>query len=63
MKSSNPEPVLYTVEVLLLRGIVTEEFAEKNPHVSRTIQIKSTQTLENLHYAIFKAFNRGDEHM
>lgn len=51
------------MEVALLNGPITESFAKKNPEVVRTIQIRSDQTLEALHKAIFKAFDRFDEHM
>jgi hypothetical protein len=54
---------LYTLEVFLLSGPITEEFARKNPEISRTIQIRGDQTLEDLHHAIFDAFDRRDEHM
>ena len=54
---------LYTLEVYLYDGPVSEEFAEANPVVSRTIEIRGSQTLERLHLAIFEAFDRWDEHM
>jgi hypothetical protein len=54
---------LYTLEVLFLAGPVTEKFAKKNPVVSRTIQIRGDQTLEDLHHAIFDAFGRWEEHL
>ena len=54
---------LYTLEVFITSGPITEKFAEKNRVVSRTIQIRGDQTLEQLHAAIFAAFDRGDEHM
>ena len=54
---------LYTLDVFIIGGQITEQFAEKNPEVSRTIQIRGDQTLEYLHYAIFDAFDRFDEHM
>jgi hypothetical protein len=54
---------LYTLEVFLISGPITEGFARKNPEVSRTIQIRGDQTLEDLHRAIFDAFDRWDEHM
>src|SRR5437762_10819730 len=54
---------LYTLEVFLLSGPITEKFAKKNPVVSRTIQIRGDQTLEDLHQAIFDAFGRWEEHM
>jgi hypothetical protein len=54
---------LYTLKVSLLSGPVMEAFAEKNPVVSRTIQIKGDQTLADLHDAIYDAFDRDDEHL
>ena len=54
---------LYTLEVFLLRCPITEQFAKKNPVISRTIQIRGDQTLQDLHHAIFDAFGRSDEHM
>ena len=40
---------LYTPDVFLLSGPITKKFAKKNPVVSRTIQIRGDQTLEDLH--------------
>jgi hypothetical protein len=54
---------LYTLEVFIISGPVTEKFARKNPVVSRTIQMRGDQTLEDLHHAIFDAFDRFDEHL
>src|SRR5436190_14742791 len=54
---------LYTLEVFLLSGQITDKFAKKNPVVSRTIQIRGDQTLEDLHDAIFNAFDRWENHM
>jgi hypothetical protein len=55
---------VYTLEVFLFSGgRMTEKFAKQNPVVSRTIQIRGDQTLEDLHNAIFSAFGRWDEHM
>jgi hypothetical protein len=66
-KASQPtEPgtvKLYTLDVFIVSGPVTEKFAKKNPVMSRTIQIRGDQTLEDLHHAIFDAFDRFDEHM
>ena len=31
---------LYTLEVFLISGPITEKFAKKNPEISRTIQIR-----------------------
>ncbi len=52
---------LYTLEVWLYEGPVTEEFAEANPVVSRTIEIRADQTLGQLHRAIFEAHDRWDD--
>ncbi len=54
---------LYTLEVFLLSGPIAEKFAKKNPVVSRTIQIRGDQTLEDLHDAIFDTFGRFDHHI
>ena len=54
---------VFTLDVFLLSGPVSEEFAKKNPVISRTIQIRGNQTLEQLHDAIFWAFEREEEHM
>ncbi|HUY36859.1 MAG TPA: plasmid pRiA4b ORF-3 family protein [Pirellulales bacterium] len=56
-------PRLYTMEVFLRSGPLVEKFVKKNPVISRTIQIRGDQTLEDLHHAIFAAFGRWDEHM
>jgi Plasmid pRiA4b ORF-3-like protein len=54
---------LYTLEVFIISGPVSEKFVKKNPEMSRTIQIRGDQTLEDLHHAIFDAFDRWDEQM
>jgi hypothetical protein len=54
---------LYTLEIFFIGGPVTEKFIEKNPVVSRTIEIRGDQTLQNLHRIIFEAFDREEEHM
>jgi hypothetical protein len=54
---------LYTLDVFVIGGPVTEKFLKRNPEISRTIQIRGDQTLEELHHAIFEAFDRFDEHM
>jgi hypothetical protein len=53
---------VYTLEVFLLRGPITEKFTKKNRVVSRTILIRGDQTLEDLNHAIFDAFGRWEEH-
>lgn len=60
-KSKKGSDKLYTLAVFLIGGPVTKEFEGKE--VSRTIQIKGSQTLEDLHRIIFKAFNRWEEHL
>ena len=52
---------LYTLEVVLAEGPVSEEFLEQNPDVSRTIQVRGDQTLQELHEAILAAFDRKDD--
>lgn len=52
---------LYTFEVSIIEGPVTKAFAKANPVISRTIEIRGLQTLEQLHRAIFNAFDRWDD--
>jgi hypothetical protein len=52
---------LYTLVVYLTGGQISGEYEGKT--ISRTIQIRGDQTLEDLHRAIFEAFNRFDEHL
>ncbi len=52
---------LYTLDVKLVSGPVSERFLEENPVVSRSIQLRGDQTLEDLHDAIFTAFDREDD--
>jgi hypothetical protein len=54
---------LYTLDVFIINGPMTRNFVKKNRVISRTIQIRGDQTLEDLHHAIFYAFDREDEHM
>lgn len=54
---------LFTLEVYVISGPMTEKFVKKNKVICRTIQIRGDQTLEDLHRAIFDAFDREDEHM
>jgi len=61
--SEQGKPQLYTLAVFLLSGPITEAFGKKNPEISRTIQIRGDQTLEDLHNAIFNAYDRFDAHM
>ena len=52
---------IYRLQVYLIGGPVPEKFAGQE--ISRTIEIRGDQTLEDLHHAIFDAYNRFDEHM
>lgn len=54
---------LLTIEVRISRGPMTEEFCQANPICARVIAIRSDQTLNELHCAIFDAFDRYDEHL
>ncbi|MGF1513731.1 MAG: plasmid pRiA4b ORF-3 family protein [Elainellaceae cyanobacterium] len=54
---------LYVLDVRIIDGLLTEDFIEENPEVSRTIQIKGSQTLKALHDILFKAFDREEEHL
>jgi hypothetical protein len=54
---------LYEIEIALLEGPISRTFVKRNPHVTRTIQIRGDQALEALHEAIFQAFDRFEEHM
>ena len=50
---------VYTLDVFIISGQISEKFAKKNPVISRTIQIRGDQTLKDLHHAIFDAFGAG----
>ena len=64
MINAKPQrPRLYTLEVFIIGGPISEKFPKRNPVISRTIQIRGDQTLEDLHHAIFDAFDRWEEHM
>jgi hypothetical protein len=54
---------LFKLDVFIISGPMTEEFLKNNKVVSLTIQICGEQTLEELHDAIFDAFDREEEHM
>ena len=56
-----PPANLYVVSVFLMAGPVSEKFANKE--IRRDIEIRGDQTLEQLHQAIFAAFDRFDEHL
>lgn len=52
---------LYVLDVYLKGGPIGPKFARKE--ISRVIEIRGDQTLEHLHDAIFKAYDRWDEHL
>jgi hypothetical protein len=54
-------PRLYTLKVHLMDD--RKKFAPRRPRVYRIIQIRGNQTLESLHFAIFNAYDRHDEHL
>jgi Plasmid pRiA4b ORF-3-like protein len=49
------------VWVFIRSGPLGEKFANKE--ISRMIEIRGDQTLEQLHRAIFEAYNRWEEHL
>lgn len=57
------KPQLYAFEVFLASGPVSEAFVEKNPVISRSIEMPGNQTFADLHEAIFDAYDREEEHM
>jgi len=54
---------LFTLEVCVISGPMTQKFIKKNKVICRAVQICGDQTLKDLHYAIFDAFGREDQHM
>jgi len=62
-KAGAATAALYTLKVSAIRGPATREFVKRNPVVSRTIEIPGEYALAALHSAIFKAFDRYDEHL
>ena len=51
------------LDVFIISGLIAAEFARRNKVISRTIQICGEQKLEDLHRAIFAAFDREEDHM
>ena len=62
-RTAGSDRKLYTLDVSIMSGPMTESFLKKNKIVSRTLQIRGDQTLAELHRAIFDAFDREEEHM
>jgi hypothetical protein len=57
------DPRLFTLDVHLIDGPMTEAFVKKNKKVIRRIEMRGDQTLAELHEAIYAAFDRDDPHM
>jgi len=58
---ASPPANLYVLAVYLMGGPVSDKFANKE--ISRVIEIRGDQTLQQLHEAIFHAYDRCDEHL
>ena len=58
--SAAPAATLYELQVFLVGGPTGPKFAGKE--ISRAIEIRGDQTLEQLHRAIFDAYDRWDQH-
>jgi hypothetical protein len=57
------EKTIFRFQVRLLKGPMTETFLKQHKKLPmRTIDIRGSQTLEDLHSAIFKSFDRFDQH-
>lgn len=63
MTSKAKKTQVYTLEIHIIGGPVTDAFVDRNPVVARTLEIRGNQTLQDLHAAIFNAFDREDEHL
>jgi hypothetical protein len=58
------EKTIFRFDVKLISGPITSSFMRQHPKLpSRIIDIYGFHTLEDLHLAIFKAFDRDDHHM
>jgi hypothetical protein len=55
--------MVYRLQVRITSGPITAAFVAANPAVNRTIEIRGDQTLEQLHRAIFDAFDRDEMHL
>lgn len=54
---------IYTFDVFIISGPMSDKFVKRNRVISRTIEIRGDQTLEDFHHAIFDALDREDQHM
>lgn len=58
--SSSPPANLYVLAIFLVGGPVGPKFCGKE--ISRVIEIRGDQTLDQLHQAIFEAYDRWEQH-
>jgi len=58
--SSSPPANLYVLAIFLVGGPVGPKFSGKE--ISRVIEIRGDQTLDQLHQAIFEAYGRWEQH-
>lgn len=58
---ANTPANLYVLSVFLQSGPISEKFANKR--ISRVVEIRGDQTLDQLHEAIFQAYDRWDQHL
>lgn len=56
-----PPATLYVFKVFLVGGPISRKFANKE--CSRVIEIRGDQTLADLHWAIYKAYDRWEDHL
>jgi hypothetical protein len=54
---------IYTFDVYIISGPISEKFVEDNQVIVRKIEIRGDQTLKDLHFAIFNAFDREEERL
>jgi hypothetical protein len=57
---ATPPVTLYVIRVDLMVGPTSKTFGNKE--ISRVIEIRGDQTLEQLHDTIFQAYDRSDQH-
>jgi len=62
-KRASASQRVYTLEAVLTGGPPFWPPEKKHPTVSRTVQIRGSQTLEKLHEILFDAFARFDPHL
>src|SRR5919204_654905 len=59
--AASKAPRLYTLQVSLTGGPSAEAY--QGQVISRTIEMRGSQSLHDLHKVIFKAFDRVEEHL